>query len=227
MWLARRHLPLPIGALYVAGFALRTLPVLRSRPRARAALRGYRDGLRGPCGERSRLRAQTLWRMTRAGRPPIIVAASLLLPDDRPVTDPNAAAEPEHTDEFNAVRHVYEPHSIGLPPLRPYVRELWRRREFAFEMARTSLRAQHFDTVVGQLWLVLNPLLLACVYFLLVDIIGAAHRRHLVLRPPDGDAVRLPLRDRRDPPGRPLGHRRRPADPQHGVPAHRCCRSRR
>ena len=90
-----------------------------------------------------------------------------------PVTDPNAAAEPEQTDEFNAVRHVYEPHSIGLPPLRPYVRELWRRREFAFELARTSLRAQHFDTAVGQLWLVLNPLLLACVYFLLVDIIGA------------------------------------------------------
>lgn len=90
-----------------------------------------------------------------------------------PVSDPNAATGPQHTDEFNAVRHVYEPHSIGLPPLRPYVRELWRRRDFAFEMARTSLRAQHYDTVVGQLWLVLNPLLLACVYFLLVDIIGA------------------------------------------------------
>jgi teichoic acid transport system permease protein len=89
-----------------------------------------------------------------------------------PVTDPDAAAEPTRTDEFNAVRHVYEPHSIGLPPLRPYVREVWRRREFAFEMARTSLRAQHYDTVVGQLWLVLNPLLLACVYYLLVDIIG-------------------------------------------------------
>jgi len=72
VWLARRHLPLPIGVLYVAGFALRTLPVLRSRQRARAALRGYRDGLRGPCGERRTLRARTLWRMTRAGRPPLL-----------------------------------------------------------------------------------------------------------------------------------------------------------
>jgi GT2 family glycosyltransferase len=72
VWLARRHLPLPIGALYVAGFAVRTLPVLRSRARARAALRGYRDGLRGPCGARRRLRARTLWRMTRAGRPPLL-----------------------------------------------------------------------------------------------------------------------------------------------------------
>ncbi len=72
VFLARRHLPLPLGVAYVAGFALRTLPVLRSPHRARAALRGYRDGLRAPCGPRRRLRAQTLWRMTRAGRPPII-----------------------------------------------------------------------------------------------------------------------------------------------------------
>jgi len=72
VWLARRHLPLPLGALYVAGFALRTLPLLRTPQRARAALRGYRDGLREPCGRRRRLRGNTLWRMTRAGRPPII-----------------------------------------------------------------------------------------------------------------------------------------------------------
>jgi GT2 family glycosyltransferase len=72
VWLARRHLPLAIGALYVAGFAVRTLPVLRSPARARAALRGYRDGLRGPCGGRRPLRARTLWRMTRAGRPPVV-----------------------------------------------------------------------------------------------------------------------------------------------------------
>jgi hypothetical protein len=46
--------------------------VLRTRRRARLALRGYRDGLRRPCGTRRRLRVKTLWRMTRAGRPPII-----------------------------------------------------------------------------------------------------------------------------------------------------------
>jgi teichoic acid transport system permease protein len=51
------------------------------------------------------------------------------------------------------------------------VRELWRRREFAAELSRTELRAQHYNTVFGQLWLLLNPLLLACVYFVLVDII--------------------------------------------------------
>src|SRR3954449_13545840 len=74
-------------------------------------------------------------------------------------------------DEFTAERHVYVPHSVGLPPLRSYVHELWRRREFAVELSRTQLREQHFNTVFGQLWLVLNPLLLAFVYFLLVDIL--------------------------------------------------------
>jgi GT2 family glycosyltransferase len=72
VYLARRHLPWPLGPLYVASFALRSLPLLRTRERARAALRGYRDGLRMPCGPRRPLRARTLWRMTRAGRPPIV-----------------------------------------------------------------------------------------------------------------------------------------------------------
>jgi GT2 family glycosyltransferase len=73
MWLARRHLPLPLAVLYVLSFAARTLPLLwRSRARMAQAARGYRDGLRGPCGPRRPLRARTLWRMTKAGRPPVI-----------------------------------------------------------------------------------------------------------------------------------------------------------
>ena len=72
VFLARRNLPLALGVLYVGGFLLRTLPLLRSPARARAAVRGYRDGLRQPCGPRRRLRVKTLWRMTRAGRPPVI-----------------------------------------------------------------------------------------------------------------------------------------------------------
>jgi ABC-type polysaccharide/polyol phosphate export permease len=72
-------------------------------------------------------------------------------------------------------RHVHEPHRIGLPPLGPYLHALWQRREFAFELARTKLRSQNYDTVFGQLWLVLNPVLLAGVYFVLVDIIRHGH----------------------------------------------------
>ena len=72
VWLARRNLPRPLGVLYVMTYALRTLPVLRTLARARTALRGYRAGLRQPCGARRRLSVNTLWRMTRTGRPPII-----------------------------------------------------------------------------------------------------------------------------------------------------------
>ena len=79
-------------------------------------------------------------------------------------------------DEFTSEHHVYEPHKVGLPPIGSYVRELWRRREFAIELARTNLRAQHFNTVFGQLWLVINPLLLAGVYFMLVDILRSGSR---------------------------------------------------
>ena len=79
-------------------------------------------------------------------------------------------------DEFTSEHHVYEPHRVGLPPIGSYVRELWRRREFAMELARTNLRAQHFNTVFGQLWLVINPLLLAGIYFILVDILRSGSR---------------------------------------------------
>jgi GT2 family glycosyltransferase len=72
VWLARRHLPLPLGVVYVLGFMLRTLPLLRSREKLRAAARGYRAGWREPAGVRKPLRAKTMWRMTRAGRPPLI-----------------------------------------------------------------------------------------------------------------------------------------------------------
>jgi teichoic acid transport system permease protein len=90
----------------------------------------------------------------------------------------NAVAERERLrqDEFTAERHVYEPHRIGLPPLDPYVRELWRRRQFAVELAWANLRAQHFNTALGQLWLVTNPVLLGFVYFVLVEIVRSGSR---------------------------------------------------
>jgi teichoic acid transport system permease protein len=88
------------------------------------------------------------------------------------VTTAPTTEQPHHREnDFAGVHHVYEPHVVGLPPLRQYLREAWRRRAFAFELSRTKLRAQHYNTVFGQLWLVLNPLLLACVYFVLVDIL--------------------------------------------------------
>jgi len=79
-------------------------------------------------------------------------------------------------EAFGAERQVHEPHRVGLPPIGPYLRTLWQRRDFAFELSRTNLRAQHFNTVFGQFWLLINPLLLALVYFVLVDILRGGER---------------------------------------------------
>lgn len=89
---------------------------------------------------------------------------------DRAVVD----SEPEN--QFTTTHHVYVPHKAGVPPIRPYLTELLRRREFATELSRSNLRSANTMTFFGQLWMVLNPLLLASVYFLLVQILsGGRH----------------------------------------------------
>lgn len=77
---------------------------------------------------------------------------------------------PADTGRAPVYQH-FGPHRNGLPPLRKYVAELWERREFAFELSRANMRSSSSDTFFGQLWLVLNPILMAGVYFLLVNIL--------------------------------------------------------
>lgn len=67
---------------------------------------------------------------------------------------------------------VYEPFRAGLPRLGRYWRTLWTRRSFIREYSRSELHEKHFDTVFGQVWLIINPLLLSGVYFLLIVIIA-------------------------------------------------------
>ncbi|MFM8620769.1 MAG: ABC transporter permease [Candidatus Nanopelagicaceae bacterium] len=69
---------------------------------------------------------------------------------------------------------VYEPFRAGLPPLGRYWRSLWARRSFINEYARSELHASHFDSIFGQLWLILNPLLLSAIYFVLIKIIAGS-----------------------------------------------------
>ena len=83
------------------------------------------------------------------------------------------SAVSQSEDDFSGVVHVYKPFRAGLPHLGPYFREAWRRRAFASEASRAKLRSTQSDTVLGQLWNVLNHLLLAAVYFLLVTILSS------------------------------------------------------
>jgi GT2 family glycosyltransferase len=72
VWLARRNLPVPIGVLYVLAWAGVSAVRLRSRTALIETLRGYRIGLTEAAGERRPMHWQTIWRMARAGRPPVI-----------------------------------------------------------------------------------------------------------------------------------------------------------
>ncbi|WP_375424454.1 ABC transporter permease [uncultured Friedmanniella sp.] len=81
----------------------------------------------------------------------------------------------ESESDFEPIYHHYGPHRAGLPPLVRYFRELWARREFATELSKSSMRSANTSTFFGQAWLILNPLLLAAVYYLLVTIIRNRH----------------------------------------------------
>ncbi|WP_419842856.1 ABC transporter permease [Candidatus Poriferisodalis sp.] len=57
------------------------------------------------------------------------------------------------------------------PSTLAYLREAWRRREFAIVVPAQDLRAQNMDTTLGQLWHLVNPALLVGVYFLIFGVI--------------------------------------------------------
>ena len=52
-----------------------------------------------------------------------------------------------------------------------YLRDVWRRREFAVVVPAQDLRAQNMDTALGQLWHLVNPALLVGVYFLIFGVL--------------------------------------------------------
>ncbi len=56
-------------------------------------------------------------------------------------------------------------------PLGEYLAEVWRRREFAITVPLGELRAQNQDTALGQVWHLLNPLMLIGIYFFIFEVI--------------------------------------------------------
>lgn len=59
----------------------------------------------------------------------------------------------------------------GKRPLDLYLRDLWDRRDFIVAVPLGQLRAQNQNTVFGSFWHLLNPVLLAAVYYLVFGII--------------------------------------------------------
>lgn len=86
--------------------------------------------------------------------------------------------QPEVGDEYLGEHHVYTSHRAGLPPIGRYIQELWHRRQFVHELARAELKSQNYATALGQLWLVINPLLNAAIYLLLRVVLSSAGLVH-------------------------------------------------
>jgi GT2 family glycosyltransferase len=72
IYLARRRLPLPVAAVYLTVWTVLTMLRARNRHALSESLRGAVDGIRGDAGPRRPISWRTVWRMARAGRPPVI-----------------------------------------------------------------------------------------------------------------------------------------------------------
>ncbi|CAI9406334.1 ABC transporter permease [Aestuariimicrobium sp. T2.26MG-19.2B] len=59
----------------------------------------------------------------------------------------------------------------GRPPLRDYVRQLWDRRHFIWAQSRAQALSGNRGMVLGNLWLVLNPLFDAGIYILIFGVL--------------------------------------------------------
>lgn len=72
---------------------------------------------------------------------------------------------------YSEVEYVFEPHGSNQVPLREYVRDLWDRRRFIEALANAELKGSRSNTVVGELWGVLDPLIQGAVYWFVFSVI--------------------------------------------------------
>lgn len=90
------------------------------------------------------------------------------------VTGPELPQPPPALSTEEA-RRLAEEHGLRRVGVRPglgsYLRDLWRHKSFLLTMAAADSVARHQNNYLGQLWAVLNPLLLALAYFLIFGLL--------------------------------------------------------
>jgi teichoic acid transport system permease protein len=94
----------------------------------------------------------------------------------RPVVDLPDPVPPEIPDDVLARYPNLRRVGASLP-LRDYLTEVWRRREFAITVPLGELKAQNQDTTLGQLWHLLNPLMLIGVYYFVFGVVLGVSER--------------------------------------------------
>jgi len=86
----------------------------------------------------------------------------------------DAALSPQ---EYAALAEQHGLRRSGIRPrLGPYIRELWQQRKFIWVLGSSDAYARHQDNYLGQLWAVLNPLLLAGAYYLIFGVLLGTDR---------------------------------------------------
>ena len=72
VWLARRNLPAVLEPVYVSSWVVLTLARVRDKDARGAWFAGLREGIRVDPADRRTMSWRTVWRMAKAGRPPVV-----------------------------------------------------------------------------------------------------------------------------------------------------------
>ncbi|MFI0220634.1 glycosyltransferase family 2 protein [Streptomyces lydicus] len=72
VWVARRRLPAPLIPVYLTAWVMISLWRFRTSANLGVWFKGFVEGLRGGAQQLQAMSWRTVWRLTRAGRPPII-----------------------------------------------------------------------------------------------------------------------------------------------------------
>ncbi len=72
VWLARRNLPVVLEPLYVGSWTVLTLARTKDKKARKAFIAGLREGVNTSPLDRTPMKWSTVWKMTKAGRPPVI-----------------------------------------------------------------------------------------------------------------------------------------------------------
>lgn len=80
-------------------------------------------------------------------------------------------------DEAAALAAEYGLEQVGIrPKLGDYLRDVWRHRSFLLTMSSADFVARHQQNYLGQIWSILNPLLLGAAYYIVFGLILGTRR---------------------------------------------------
>lgn len=57
------------------------------------------------------------------------------------------------------------------PTLAAYVRDVWRYRDFVWQLSLSDVRSRALDTVLGELWHVITPIVMALTYYVIFGVV--------------------------------------------------------